>query len=143
MPINPRDKGAGGEREIAKELEVAARVVILRLKLPQPTVAIFQRNQNQSAVGGSDLNNPYGLSIEVKRQETLAIPEWWRQCVASAEQSNEFPVLVYRQNGKKWRAYTYGWIPLLNNQFYRAEVEMDWKTFLSWFDKWVEGKLNS
>jgi hypothetical protein len=53
---------------------------------------MVQRNQNQSAVGGCDLTNTFGMAIEVKRQETLAIPEWWRQVTKAAEKNNELHV---------------------------------------------------
>jgi len=100
-----------------------------------------QRNQMQSAVGGNDLTNCFGMSIEVKRQETLSVPQWWRQCCAAAERNNEMPVLMYRQNRKAWHVRTYGWINLPNNKHIQAEVEFDIDTFKTWFRNWVKEKL--
>ena len=54
----------------------------------------------------------YGLAVEVKRQETLSLNTWWKQCELSANRDNSVPVLIYRQNKQKWRVRTYLWIPL-------------------------------
>ena len=45
---------------------------------------------------GVDLN-------EVKRQENLSIGSWWKQCVESAARSGGVPILIFKQNRKKWR----------------------------------------
>ena len=45
--------------------------------------------------------------MEVKRQEQLAINTWWAQCVKSAIDLDKFPVLMYRQNSKKWKVVLY------------------------------------
>ena len=104
MGINIRAKGAGGEREICDVLNSIIQDTMRILKFPPKEVEAagrtVQRNQNQSAVGGNDLTNTFGLSIEVKRQEQLAINTWWAQCLAAANRNNEHPVLLYRQNGK-------------------------------------------
>lgn len=39
---------------------------------------------------------PYG--IECKRQEKLAIPDWWRQCERNAKKEELTPLLVCRRN---------------------------------------------
>jgi len=72
--------------------------------LPTPPKPVFQRNQNQSAVGGSDITNPFGLCIEVKRQEALSLNTWWTQCITASREAGGRPIVLYRQNGKKWRA---------------------------------------
>lgn len=64
----------------------------------------FQRNQNQTASSGSDLSNPFRLSIEIKRHETLSINTWWAQCLRSAKAEFGVPVLLYRQSRQPWRA---------------------------------------
>ena len=102
--INIRTKGASGELEICRILEPIVRGVLAECGKELPVQAIIQRNQNQSAVGGSDLTNTFGLCIEVKRQEQLAINDWWKQCVEAAVRNNEIPVLLYRQNQRKWQA---------------------------------------
>lgn len=144
--INVRQKGAEGEREVAKALNA----VILRALNEQghnvPDTDIVQRNQNQTAVGGNDLSNVFGLSVEVKRQEQLAINAWWAQCVAAAARNAETPVLIYRQNRKAWRVVMNAELPLPMAQgSYRAakvcRVELSWDDFLEWFYQHVTRKL--
>ena len=96
-----------------------------------------QRNQNQTAVGGNDLTNCFGLSVEVKRQETLAVPQWWAQTVASAKRNNETPVLIYRQNRKPWRVRLPVHIPVPGNGFGVVVAEIDIDSFKQWFQEWV------
>ena len=130
-------KGASGEREVCKLLNgVIAEVrntlgfdAFAEIDLP------FQRNQNQSAVGGDDITNPFSLSIEVKRQEQLSINTWWNQCkISSARTENSIPILIFRQNGKKWRVMMETYIPLQSNLAFgplRVEITID--DFLNWF----------
>lgn len=147
MSINIRAKGQNGEREVAKAMNEVIMDVMRGLGFPESEIAkaanAVQRNQNQSAVGGNDLSNTFGLSIEVKRQEQLSINTWWKQCEAAAQRNNEIPVLLYRQNGKKWRCITYSYLPLPNGSLYSARVEFDWDTFLDWFKDRVKLLLMS
>lgn len=105
MSINIRAKGQEGEREIAAMLNTRISEIHKRYKLPPIAKkdAIFQRNQNQSAVGGYDLSNNLNLAIEIKRQENLSISTWWKQCLESAKRSDAIPVLMFRQNRRPWR----------------------------------------
>lgn len=150
MGINIRQKGAEGEREIVKLLTPIIVKVMTEMAFPpeQITAAekMVQRNQNQSAVGGNDLSNTFGMSIEVKRQEQLAINTWWDQCVTAANRNNELPVLMWRQNGKKWNVRTYVWLALPHetNASWRqtqAIANFDIETFKTWFEAWVRSKL--
>lgn len=153
MGINPRTKGAEGEREIAKLLNgiIVEVMTAMAFSAEDITAAAgsVQRNQNQSAVGGCDLTNVFGMAVEVKRQEVLAIPEWWRQTVKAAERNNELPVLIYRQNRKPWRVRTYGWLMLPGsapgewNRQQMAVCEFDIDTFKTWFFQWVNAKLQN
>ena len=100
--INVRQKGQEGEREVARALNVVICEVLKAHGIPPPPKDVVQRNQNQSAVGGSDLSNTFNLAIEVKRQEELSVNTWWKQCEKSAmENPGDVPVLVYRQNNLK------------------------------------------
>jgi len=149
--IDVRQKGAEGEREVAKILNAIIGEVMVAMAYPAEQVAAaqrsVQRNQNQTAVGGCDLTNVFGLAVEVKRQEQLSIGTWWRQCVAAAERNNELPVLMYRQNRKAWHVRTYAWLALpgaepgswSRQQKIVAEFDMD--TFRQWFAQWVRGRL--
>jgi hypothetical protein len=142
MAINIRAKGQNGEREVQQALEAIVREAMLNLGYPLPEKPIIQRNQNQSAVGGSDLVGTFGMCIEIKRQETLSVNSWWKQCIEAADYAGEHPVLLYRQNGKKWRCVTLGWLPVTSHSYYQARVEIDWETFLAWFKNWVIMKLS-
>lgn len=141
MTINIRAKGQNGEREVQQALEPIVRRVMQQLGHPLPDKAIVQRNQNQSAVGGSDLTGTFGLAIEVKRQESLSINTWWAQCVKAAQENNEIPVLLYRQNGKKWKAVLMVDVPLHNTAAMVLRAEISWDDFLGWFEVWVRRKL--
>jgi hypothetical protein len=153
MGINIRQKGAEGERQVAKALNEVVGAVLREQQWSPEVVAgceqCVQRNQNQSAVGGCDLSNVFGLAIEVKRQEQLSVNSWWSQCVASAARNREFPVLVYRQNKQSWSVVMYGSLalPHVNEPMYTwisslpARVEISWEDFLLWFGHWVRHKL--
>lgn len=106
MSINVRTKGQTGEREVCKLLNDIYKEVYAFLQMPFPEKDIAQRNQNQSAVGGCDISNTCNFAFEVKRQEQLAINTWWKQTLVSAKELGKIPVLIYRQNGKKWRVIT-------------------------------------
>jgi len=137
MSINIRQKGQEGEREVQRALEPIVRKVMSEGGYSLPQRAIVQRNQNQSAVGGSDLSNTFGMCIEVKRQEQLSINTWWNQCITAANENSEHPVLLYRQNGKRWRCLTLMWLHLPGGAQQQVRAEMDWDSFLHWFEEWV------
>ena len=142
MSINVRTKGAQGERDvcillnaICQQLEDEGVNVGYNDEAPK-----FQRNQNQSAVGGSDITNPYGLSIEVKRQENLSINTWWNQCLAASEQDGGIPILIFRQNGKKWRIIMNVYLPVTETRYHHVRAEMDIDTFKQWAKDYIKSK---
>ena len=145
--INIRQKGAGGEREICDVLNTILKNVMTRMNYPAEEIAkaanSVQRNQNQTAVGGNDLSNTFGMSIEVKRQEQLAINGWWAQCVAAADRNQEHPVLLYRQNGKKWQCVTLVYIELPNSKFQKIRASFDFEQFKTWYEGWGFEKLTA
>lgn len=85
-----KNKGTNGEREILKWF-------MDNFDLPE-----LKRNLEQTRNGGADCLDIPGIALEVKRQEQLCIPAWWKQTVRQAVVSKRMPVLVYRQNRKKW-----------------------------------------
>jgi len=85
-----RNKGAVGEREF---------VNIMKGELGEG----ITRNLSQTRDSGHDILGADPFAIEVKRQETLAIPAWWRQTKKNAHEVGQRPALAYRQNGKPWR----------------------------------------
>lgn len=149
MGINIRQKGAEGERQVIKMLTPIIQDVMRTMEFPEEKVTaalkMVQRNQNQSAVGGNDLSNTFGMSIEVKRQEQLAINTWWKQCEDAAARNNELPVLIFKQNNKPWRFITWGFLHCPADKggwtSVRARVEFNEETFKKWFAEWVRGQL--
>lgn len=151
MTINVRTKGQSGEREIAKTLNDIIASVRAERELPQYAVndELFQRNQNQSAVGGSDLSCPFPLEIEIKRQEALSINSWWKQCQASAARTNGIPILIFRQNRKAWRVCMLVDVPLQPTGYscysslgsVRGELTME--SFQNWFREYYKATLNN
>ena len=103
--INVRAKGQRAEREICDMLNSVAIKVRCELRLPdlEKIDHPFQRNQNQSAIGGSDITNPFGLEVEVKSCAQLSLNTWWNQTLDSAARTGGMPILVYKIKHKGWR----------------------------------------
>lgn len=146
MPIHVVNKGKEGEREVVRELNSMLARVLQSQEWPSGVIEAaqkcIQRNQNQTAVGGCDLSNTFGLAIEIKRQEALSIETWWKQCLAAAQRNNEWPVLIYRQNHKPWKCITFVNIPLPGSRHTgNVRAEMSWEDFKAWFYIWVYYKL--
>lgn len=99
MGSSQRNKGKTAEVEVYHWLNETVSSVVGPGKW-------FQRNQNQTASSGSDLSNPFRLSIEIKRHETLSVNSWWTQCTRSAKAESGVPILLYRQSRQPWRAVT-------------------------------------
>lgn len=134
MGINIRQKGATGERQVADALNLIANRVLTAHGRPLPLKPLVQRNQNQSAVGGSDLTNPFGLCIEVKRQENLSINTWWEQCLQAKLEFGGLPILIFKQNREKWRVIMMLQCPIVDAP-YRAE--MNWDDFQDWAERYL------
>lgn len=93
MGAMQRTKGAVGEREFAS---------VLQEEVDKFTRGItMRRNLEQTQCGGFDIVGLPWLALEVKRQETLHLGQWWQQCLAQA--GGRVPVLAYRQNRMPWR----------------------------------------
>lgn len=79
-----RDRGIRFEKEIATDASIAFRTIV-------------KRKLAASRDGGDDLEvGP--LSIECKRRQSLAIPEWIRQAEANA--GGKIPVVVFRRDNE-------------------------------------------
>ena len=89
--LNARKKGAGGELEAAKWLAKEFRLA-----------NIPERNLEQVRSGGHDLTGFQPLCIEVKRCEVISKRHWWLQATAAVTDEYSIPVVMYRQNHKKW-----------------------------------------
>lgn len=86
-----RFKGRRGEREFLNKLGA----LIGRDDL--------YRNLDQWFRGGCDCVSLENWAIEIKRQETLALGQWWQQATGQAEAVDRRPALAYRQSRKPWR----------------------------------------
>ena len=141
-----RNKGKQGEREIA----MLMRAIMVRACMDagmsreqaEDCGKKIKRNTLQSDGGGYDLTCP-GLAVEVKRQETLKIKEWWQQAVEQAK-DGEVPVLLWRQNRGQWRCMMYVWIPVDGKIGGSRPAEIafdDFKWWLYWrLRAWAQGK---
>jgi hypothetical protein len=90
MPINSRNKGAQGEREVIQLIDD-----LLGIQL--------RRNLDQWREGGFDLIGLEGWAIEVKRAKKPLLKNWWQQTVDQANLHNLKPVLFYRLDNQRWR----------------------------------------
>lgn len=94
-----RDKGATGERELAK---------LLSEMLGSTCV----RNLEQTRDGGHDIRNVGPFALEVKRYKTVKpamIFEFWRQAEAQAMKAGKTPALAVRQDLQEWVFYVEAW----------------------------------
>lgn len=137
--VNIRTKGQTGEREVADKLNAVVNRWHELATGSLPPKPIVQRNQNQSAVGGSDLTNPFGLCIEIKRQEALSINTWWKQVKLAADEEGGIPILMFRQSRAKWRVMMEVALPLdSHTQINEVRGEISLDDFLFWFDQRVK-----
>lgn len=118
MSAMQRRKGAQGEREVLK---------LLGLELGE----IFTRNLEQTRSGGADCLCVKGWAIEIKRQESLSRPAWWRQACEQAKRAGAEPMLLYRRNGEKWQAFIH-----TGNDQYREGTLQDAASAIR--EKWLQ-----
>ena len=93
-----REKGARAEREIKYYLQESINKIYTEKGLEAP---VLDRNFTQSIRSGCDLVGFEGLAIEIKRQETLRLRDWWKQTCRQAG-DGQIPVLFYRKNRTPW-----------------------------------------
>lgn len=79
--INSRQKGANGEREVAKILQQVVNEVALSCGYVAPQI---RRNTEQAQIGGEDLTGLPWYSFEIKRCERVELDKWWQQTVTQA-----------------------------------------------------------
>ena len=112
-----KNKGANGERE-------ALKWFMERF----PDLGNLYRNLEQTRSGGADCLCIDGIALEVKRQESLSIPSWWIQTKNQARRTSRLPILMYRQNRKKWVfcipsylliPYSIGYLSLTEEEFHK------------------------
>lgn len=84
-------------------------------------------------MGGCDLTGTFGFAIEVKRQEALSINTWWAQCVKSANERSEMPVLLFKQSHQKWRCIMNVEVVVSENVRAHVRGEINYEDFKSVF----------
>jgi Holliday junction resolvase len=117
-----RNKGANGERELARLLEGELGVAVTR-------------NLYQVKHGGHDLEG-LPVALEVKRAERLALGAWWIQTCENARIVGLAPCLAYRANRQPWtfRLAARDVVPELRDSEPSADyvVEMPLACFCQW-----------
>lgn len=92
-----RAKGAKAERDVCHLIEGL-------------TGDVVARNLEQSRDGGHDVDwGPF--AIEVKSQQTVAMPAWQNQVIKSVEGTGKVPSVAWRRRGEEF------WIALPMQQF--------------------------
>ena len=130
MGINVLVKGKQGEREAIKFLQPTIDKVYGEFGLEAPQLF---RNQNQSALGGYDLDGLPWIALEIKRQEQLNLNAWWAQ-VNKAVKGNQAPVVMFRQNRKQWRFLVESWLHTGGSGHIKARAEITKESFTEWFE---------
>lgn len=99
-----KQKGKRGERDFSLELHSLLGNIRKRREAGQKATWEFgpQAFVDPQA-NGADIQSIEGLSIEVKRQETLNLKLWWSQTERQADDLGAIPVLAFRQNRKAWK----------------------------------------
>lgn len=131
MGIHVLNKGKAGEREAIKFLQPTINKVYGAMGL-EP-IALF-RNQNQSALGGYDIDGLPWIALEIKRQEALNFNAWWKQ-VSKAASADQVRVVMFRQNHKKWRFLMPVWLHTGGTGHFEVRGEVTKEDFLEWFEQ--------
>lgn len=126
-----RDKGQRAEREVIKLLQPVVNEVYTNAGYPESKIPQLERNLMQSNKGGYDIEGLDWIALEVKHQENLQVPAWWKQCVEQSRNIKE-AVLFYKQNRVKWRIRMIGFL-LVGERRVKCPVEISLEVFLIYF----------
>lgn len=132
-----KQKGKRGEREMAQLL---SEIVGAAARRGGRELAPWEKVFADVQAHGGDIVSIPGLAIEVKRQETLRVPTWWKQACVQADEVGAIPVLVYRQNRKAWRACLPAYLLAIGVEGF---IEMDMETFSSWLLHYLNSDVAS
>jgi hypothetical protein len=136
-----RNKGANAEREIVRMLQPIVDKIYKVYDMEE--IPLLERNTLQCNKGGSDIAGLEWMALEIKRQETLDLDKWWEQSRA-ATKKGQTTILLYRQNGRKWRCQTHGAL-IYGNDIASGHsiirVDFNIEDFLDWFANKVETML--
>lgn len=110
MPINSREKGAKGERELANKLKEYGYNC--------------RRGQQFSGLEGEDVTGLDYIHIECKRVENLNIEKALQQSKRDAKE-NQLPAVFHRKNGEKWKVTMDfdDWMQLFNEYYSSKKLE--------------------
>ena len=87
-----KQKGREHQQQIATQIRTA-------LDLPEEDVVSRPMgSQGLDVMLSARARERFPFGIECKRQEKLAIPEWWRQCEENARTEGLTPLLVFRRS---------------------------------------------
>ncbi len=87
-----KQKGREHQQQIATQIRTA-------LDLPEEDVVSRPMgSQGLDVMLSARARERFPFGIECKRQEKLAIPEWWRQCEENARKEGLTPLLVFRRS---------------------------------------------
>lgn len=125
------NKGKAGEREAIKFIQPTIDKVYEMMGVD--AVQLY-RNQNQSALGGYDIDGLPWIALEIKRQETLNLNAWWAQ-VNKAAREGQVPVVMFRQNRKQWRFLIPAWLHTGGKGHMEVRAEITKEAFLEWFEE--------
>lgn len=129
-----KQKGKRGENEFAQVLTDIIKPLLV--KGDYETLAPWQKVFVDVQANGGDIVSIPGLSIEVKRHETLVVNTWWRQACVQADNIGAIPVLAYRQNRKAWRVCLPAYLLAIGIDGY---LEVSLETFSQWLLHYLKG----
>ncbi len=132
-----KNKGANAEREVAAIMQPIMDKVYAEFDKKAPKM---ERNLEQTRGGGYDLVGIPWLALEVKRQETLSIKAWWEQTLKQSGPL-QMPVLIYRQNRKKWRVMLVGGLKIRTGRWLKSHVDISIEDFLKYFEHLLRQEL--
>ena len=136
-----RNKGITGEREVIRLLQPIVDKIYVAYDMEE--IPLLERNTLQCNKGGSDVAGLDWMALEIKRHESLSLDIWWEQCRLQCKKS-QTPILLYRQNGKKWRAQTHATLLFgndISSGFRITRVDFSIDDFIDWFENKVETML--
>lgn len=139
MPVNGRNKGKAGEREAIGVLQPIVDRVYSSLGFESP---VLERNLSQTRGGGYDLQGLPWLAVEVKRQESIQVNQWWNQTLRQA-QEGQVPLLMWRVNRKPWNFRTR--LPVVIGTFMGTPAtgpKLDIDLNLNQFELFLESEIN-
>lgn len=90
MAINSKQKGAVGEREVAK--------ILREHGYDAHRTAQYCGNTGEAA----DVVGLPGFHIECKRAERMELYKWYAQSVRDSSGSEDIPIVVHRKNNADW-----------------------------------------